>query len=66
MVEDDGPGIPEALRDEVLHRGRRLDEVQSGQGIGLAMVAELVRLYDGELLIGESDLGGARLEVRLP
>ncbi len=65
-IEDDGEGIPAALRDEVLHRGRRLDEIESGQGIGLAVVAELVELYHGWLDIGDSDLGGAKLTLALP
>jgi len=66
IVEDDGPGIPPALRDVVLNRGRRLDEIQSGQGIGLAVVAELVALYEGLLEIESSELGGARISVCLP
>jgi two-component system sensor histidine kinase PhoQ len=66
-IEDDGEGIPEALREQVLHRGQRLDEIESGQGIGLAVVAELVALYNGGLEIGDSEeLGGARLVLRLP
>lgn len=66
LVEDDGDGIPEDLRADVLNRGKRLDEIQPGQGIGLAVVAELVVLYAGRLEIRESDLGGAQIEVRLP
>ena len=66
IIQDDGPGIPEGLRSEVLRRGKRADEIQSGQGIGLAVVAELVALYHGWLAIGVSDLGGARLELALP
>lgn len=65
-IEDDGAGIPAALRQEVLNRGKRLDEMENGQGIGLAVVAELVDLYRGELSIGQSDLGGALISVRLP
>ncbi len=66
VIEDDGPGIAEELRTEVLGRGKRADEIQSGQGIGLAVVAELVGLYHGWLEIGVSELGGARLELALP
>lgn len=64
-IEDDGEGIPAALREDVLHRGRRLDEMQSGQGIGLAVVAELVELYEGNLDITDSDLGGACITLTL-
>lgn len=66
VVEDDGPGIPAAVRRAVLDRGTRADEVQQGQGIGLSVVAELVALYHGALRIEESDLGGARVVLQLP
>jgi two-component system sensor histidine kinase PhoQ len=65
-VEDDGPGIPEDVRQAVLDRGTRADELQPGQGIGLAVVAELVTLYRGRLHIDASELGGARLTLWLP
>ena len=64
-IEDDGDGIPAELREEVLRRGRRLDEMQSGQGIGLAVVAELVELHQGNLEITDSELGGACITVTL-
>ncbi|XOV82983.1 MAG: ATP-binding protein [bacterium] len=66
VIEDDGEGIPAAMRSEVLRRGRRLDEIQSGQGIGLAMVAELVELYAGTLQIDDSKGGGAKVTLDLP
>lgn len=66
VVEDDGPGIPAAVRRAVLDRGTRADEVQQGQGIGLSVVAELLALYHGALHIEESDLGGARVVLQLP
>lgn len=66
VVEDDGPGIPVAERERVLDRGARLDERVSGQGIGLSVVRELARLNGGSIAIGESALGGARIEMQLP
>lgn len=66
-IEDDGAGIPQSLRAEVLSRGARLDEIESGQGIGLAVVAELVQLYKGSLAIDDSAaLGGAKISVNIP
>lgn len=65
LIEDDGPGIPDEERARVLERGARLDERVSGQGIGLSVVRELVRLNGGSLSIDVSLLGGARIEVRL-
>jgi two-component system sensor histidine kinase PhoQ len=66
IIEDDGPGIPATEHGHVLERGARLDERVSGQGIGLSVVRELVTLNGGTVTIGTSDLGGARIEVRLP
>lgn len=65
-IEDDGPGIEAAQRAEVLNRGTRADEIQPGQGIGLAMVSELVAAYSGSLAIGESRWGGASVRLELP
>ena len=65
-VEDDGAGIATADRQWILERGARTDEQVPGQGLGLAMVREIVELYDGRLAISDSALGGARVEVELP
>jgi two-component system sensor histidine kinase PhoQ len=66
IVEDDGPGLPPALREQGPARGRRADESTPGHGIGLAMVQEMAEAYGGALRLGSSALGGARLELRLP
>ena len=67
VVEDDGQGIPQQLRDRVIERGVRADEQVPGHGLGLAMVRETVALYGGQFLIDDSQaLGGARVELRLP
>lgn len=65
-VEDDGPGIPAARRALVLKRGIRSDSRHLGQGIGLAVVQDILEGYQGELQIGDSILGGARFSLRLP
>lgn len=65
VVEDDGPGIPDADRSRILERGTRLDERVSGQGIGLSVVRELVQLNRGTITVSSSSLGGARIEVSL-
>lgn len=65
-IEDDGPGVDAAIRDDILNRGARGDQVQPGQGIGLSVVSELIQLYGGAFRIGASPLGGASIEVRLP
>lgn len=64
QIDDDGPGIPEQARQQLLQRGKRLDSYQSGQGIGMAVVSDLVAAYSGQLLIDTSPQGGARIELR--
>ncbi len=65
-VEDDGPGIEPEHREALLHRGQRLDSYQEGQGIGMAVVADLVTAYQGQLDISQSPLGGAQFSVKFP
>ncbi|HSO07670.1 MAG TPA: ATP-binding protein [Pelomicrobium sp.] len=65
-VEDDGPGIaPEAAR-QLLERGVRADETVPGHGFGLVAVRDIAAAYGGHVSIGAAELGGARVEVRLP
>lgn len=65
-VDDDGAGIAIGDRERIFGRGTRADEQVDGQGLGLAMVHEIVELYGGSLEIADSDLGGARVDVLLP
>jgi signal transduction histidine kinase len=66
LVDDDGPGLPSSMRDEVLKRGVRMDEAAPGSGLGLAIARDLVQLYEGTLKLEESPMGGLRARVRLP
>jgi signal transduction histidine kinase len=70
VVEDDGPGIPEADRERVFDRFTRLDEGRTrdagGAGIGLAIVRAIVERHAGGVRIEASDHGGARFVVSLP
>lgn len=65
VIEDDGPGIPETEREGVIKRGMRVDQQVAGQGIGLGVADEIVRLYEGELTISSSKLGGATIIVSI-
>ncbi len=65
-VEDDGPGLPEERRDEVMKRGARLDEAAPGSGLGLSIVDELVKAYGGSVTLSRSSLGGLKVELLLP
>jgi two-component system sensor histidine kinase PhoQ len=63
VVEDDGPGIAAAHQDSVLQRGVRLDTLAQGQGIGLAVVTDIVGSYGGQIEISGAKLGGARVQL---
>jgi signal transduction histidine kinase len=66
LVDDDGPGIAKAERDEVLQRGARLDEQIAGHGLGLGIVRDIVDAWGGDLQLRDSPLGGLRVSVTLP
>jgi signal transduction histidine kinase len=66
LVDDDGPGLPEESRAQVLKRGRRLDETKPGSGLGLSIVADLAALYRGALVLKDSPAGGLRAVLDLP
>lgn len=60
-LEDNGVGIPEALRDSLFDPGMTTSE--GGTGFGLAIVKEIVVAHGWEISVTESDTGGARFEV---
>lgn len=64
-IEDDGPGVPVDQIAEILQRGARLDEAVDGHGPGLAIARDLAELYQGDLQIGRSDLGGLSVTIKL-
>lgn len=66
VVEDDGPGVPESQRERILRRGERLDTQYPGQGIGTAVVKDIIDSYQGQLYIEESELGGAKFRMIFP
>lgn len=66
LIEDDGPGIPEAARQAVLKRGARLDQTTAGSGLGLAIAGDVLEACGGALRLEDSSLGGLRAVVLLP
>ena len=63
-IEDDGPGVSPELESEIFERGIRADSYQQGNGIGLAIVRDLVDSYQGQLSVSRSDtLGGAKFSL---
>jgi two-component system, OmpR family, osmolarity sensor histidine kinase EnvZ len=69
-VDDDGPGIPAALREEVFKPFLRLDDARNqdegGTGLGLAIARDIARSHGGEITLSDSPLGGLRAAVRVP
>ncbi|WP_027330320.1 ATP-binding protein [Marinimicrobium agarilyticum] len=65
-VEDNGPGIPPAERPQVLQRGRRLDTLKPGQGIGLSVAADIATSYGGQLELDQAPSGGLIVRLTLP
>ena len=67
IVEDDGPGIPEAEREAIFARGARLDIDKPGTGLGLAIVRDVADIYGGSITLERSeDLGGLLARLSLP
>jgi two-component system, OmpR family, sensor histidine kinase PhoQ len=62
-VEDNGPGISPEKQEFVLQRGARADTLVQGQGIGLAVVTDIVSSYNGTIEVGSSDKGGAQIKI---
>jgi len=69
-VDDDGPGIPAAMREDVFKPFLRLDDArnqdQGGTGLGLAIARDIARSHGGDITLGDSQLGGLRATVRVP
>ncbi|MCK4711092.1 MAG: GHKL domain-containing protein, partial [Gammaproteobacteria bacterium] len=64
-IEDDGAGLePEQLAN-MMTRGMRLDQTQEGQGIGLAVVNDIVEAYDIDMQFSQSSLGGLKVTLAI-
>jgi two-component system osmolarity sensor histidine kinase EnvZ len=69
-VDDDGPGIPAHLREDVFKPFLRLDDARNqdegGTGLGLAIARDIARSHGGDITLDASPLGGLRARVRVP
>src|SRR5258708_6399807 len=69
-IDDDGPGIPIGMREEVFKPFLRLDDARNqdegGTGLGLAIARDIARSHGGDITLDTSPLGGLRARVRVP
>jgi len=70
IVDDDGPGIPAASREDVFKPFVRLDEARnlddSGTGLGLSIARDIARSHGGDITLDDSPMGGLRAIIRVP
>ncbi|QQD16818.1 GHKL domain-containing protein [Spongiibacter nanhainus] len=62
-IDDDGDGISEEQTEQITARGKRGDQYGQGQGLGLAIVRDIVDSYKARLSFTKSPLGGCRVTV---
>ncbi len=67
QIADNGPGIPASERENVFRRFYRLDRSRStaGNGLGLSMVAAIIRLHDGVITL-DDNYPGLKVIIKLP
>ncbi len=70
LIDDDGPGIPEARQEDVFQPFRRLEDSRNretgGTGLGLAVARTIVRAHGGDIQLSNPSAGGLRVTVCLP
>ena len=70
IIDDDGPGIAEDMREEVFRPFFRLDHSRNvatgGTGLGLSIARDIVRSHGGDIVLSDSPLGGLRATIRVP
>ena len=70
VIEDGGPGLPAAAYERGIQGFRRFDESRSretgGTGLGMTIMNSIAAAHDGELSIAPSELGGLKLDIKLP
>lgn len=69
-VDDNGPGIPANMREDVFRPFFRLDEARNqdepGTGLGLSIARDIARAHGGDIRLEDSPLGGLRAVVKIP
>ena len=65
-VEDDGPGVPEEIRDAIFRPFYTTKPAGQGTGLGLSISAGIIRAHRGDVQVGDHPGGGAIFRVSLP
>ena len=63
-IDDDGPGIPEAAREDAFKPFTSF--THGGTGLGLAIARDIARAHGGDVFLEDSPLGGLRARIRIP
>jgi len=63
-VEDDGPGIPESVRERIFEP--LFSTKETGTGLGLTISRRIVEAHRGDLSVDDNEGGGTRVEIRFP
>ena len=63
-IDDDGPGIPEAAREDAFKPFTSFSG--GGTGLGLAIARDIARAHGGDVFLEDSPLGGLRARIRVP
>ena len=70
VVDDDGPGIADDVREDMFRPFTRLEESRNpstgGVGLGLTIARDIARTHGGDVVLEDSPLGGLRARVWLP
>jgi two-component system, OmpR family, osmolarity sensor histidine kinase EnvZ len=70
LIDDDGPGIPAAKRDDVFRAFVRIETSRNpetgGVGLGLTIARDVARSHGGDIQLDDSPLGGLRVRMLLP
>jgi len=65
VVEDDGPGVPDADKAQIFESFRQGADAAAGSGVGLALVARFAEIHDGRAWVQDRPGGGASFRVTI-
>lgn len=65
-IEDNGPGIPDAIKDKILQPFFTTKKGTQGTGLGLSITHDIIKAHRGEITIATNNSGGATFSIGLP